>query len=79
MSTNYIQNKIWTAPAVCVVDGNTIDKNIGGSGVSSIGGTTRASTIDFIINAGYLEGYITANFTDETVSVFEFSVWSDLY
>ena len=79
LSTNYTQGKIWTSPAVCVVNDATIDKNIGGSGVSAIGGTNRASTIDFIINAGYLEGYITANFTDETVSVYDFSVWSDLY
>ena len=79
MSTNYTQNKIWTCPAVCVVNDNVIDKNIGGSGISSIGGTTRSATIDFIIGSNYLEGYITASFTDETVSVFEFSVWSDLY
>jgi hypothetical protein len=78
-STNYTQGKIWTSPAVCVVSDATIDKNIGGSGISAIGGTTRASTIDFIINAGYLEGYVTANYTDSTTSVFDFNVWSDLY
>jgi len=79
LSINYNQGKIWTCPAVCVISNATIDKNIGGSGISAIGGTTRASTIDFIINSGYLEGYVTANFTDSTTSVFEFSVWSDLY
>ena len=78
-SSNYTQGKIWTAPAVCVVNGTSIDKNIGGSGISAIGGTNRASTIDFSINNGYLEGYITANFVDSTTSIFDFSVWSDLY
>jgi hypothetical protein len=79
MSSNYTQGKIWTSPAICVVQDNVIDKNIGGSGIASIGGTTRASTIDFVINSGYLEGYVTANFTDETVSIFDFNVYSDLY
>lgn len=78
MSSNFSQGKIWCAPAVCVADSSTINKNIGGSGIASIGGTTRASTIDFNINAGYLECWITANFTDTTDNVFEFSVWSDI-
>lgn len=77
MSYNPTQNKIWRTPAMCVVDTLSIDKQIGGYGVASIGGTNRASTIDFIINAGYLECWITANFTDPTINVFECSIWSD--
>ena len=77
MSYNPTQNKIWRAPAMCVVDQLNIDKVIGGFGVSSIGGTNRASTIDFIINAGYLECWITANYTDPTINVYECSIWSD--
>ena len=77
MSYNPTQNKIWRAPALCVVDNLNIDKVIGNFGVSSIGGTTRASTIDFIINGGYLECWITANFNNPTINVFEFSIWSD--
>lgn len=77
MASNHTQNKIWCCPAVCVVDTATIDKNIAGSGVSSIGGTTRASTIDFNLNAGYLECWITPNFNDQTTNIFECSIWSD--
>lgn len=77
MSYNPTQNKIWRTPALCVVEGLVIDKAIGGYGISAIGGTNRASTIDFTINAGYLECWITANFTDPTINVYECSIWSD--
>jgi hypothetical protein len=79
MAFNLLQGKIWCCPAVCVVELASIDKNIAGSNVASIGGTTRASTIDFNINTGYLECWITPNFTDNTVNIFECSIWSDIY
>jgi len=78
MSSNQTQAKIWCAPAVCVVNNITINKNIGGSGIASIGGTTRASNIDFNINAGYLECWITPNYSDFTYNTYECSIWSDL-
>lgn len=77
MSVNDTQSKIWCAPAVCTVWNSQIDKNIGGSGVSSIGGTTRASTIDFTINNYVLEIWVTPNFSDYTISLFDFNIWTD--